>query len=326
MISFHHVNDTDYAQALRIFLNEPEEGFYVRAGLVEPGRRKPGPVKFNQEALEQLEQRANEKAARAESNDTTFGERLQLALSYWEDVYELAYNAGLNESLLEKWTQMPSAPIGDELDALSALASEMELSIEWLISGDAKELPADSYIGQRVGNEALGLRAQVSAAIKGEITKDEALYEYSISSKKEANKLMEAQARLERLIFSNKKIAKIARQAGGRLQFCQMPDGSQEESFIIWWGRPDTGLSARRWSDEIERIIESELKRAPTIHAAWERIDMRCQQAGIEKYPSRVALYKRAERTRELNARFGVEGANEQIEKALALASDAKPL
>lgn len=300
MSQFDRYTQTEYVEALRAFMDISKRNFLRDYGFVEDADtpRKGRLPKYPDEAIKALEAQVNEKAARCEATDTTVGERYRLARDYmgFNDA-EVSRQLGVSRELVRRWGSDIHRPTNME-----ALATLLNVPQAWLEEGGEQNLPANSHLGVRVGDEAklwrehqLGLTQVVVSELP-----DGADEQY-------------AQAYIEWAVFSNFELAQAARRAGGRWQIA-----SATLLFSPWVPIPEHGLSKRYWTDDVEAIIQEELAAKPSVYGAWEAVRQRCEALGKgpDEYPKRISLHKRIEKERARADQFGVD-LNEVVAAAV---------
>lgn len=291
MSQFDNYTKTTYVEALRIFLGLSKKNFLREAGFIkedEPPRQ--GRLKrYEDDPIVALELRVNEKAARAEANDTTLGERFCIARDYMGMTDASVSRAmGISREMVRRWGNNEGRPT-----RLPQLAELLNVPEAWLDNGGVADLPANSHIGVRVGDESKSFREQMfglTQSLVAELPNDvEESY---------------AQAYIELAVFQRPELAHVARRAGGRWQLLQ-----GNLLFAPWVPIADHGLSRRFWSDEVEAIIQEELATQPSVYAAWNQLKIRCEALGMteDQYPRRISLHKRIEKERNRAETFGVD-------------------
>lgn len=293
MSQFDKHTTAEYIDSLRVFLGEPKRDFLVRAGFVKEGEQRTGRLTgYDPVALKALESRVNEKAALAESYDTTLGERYLLARDYqgFSDA-KVAKHLGFSRELVRRWGKDISAP-----SCMPELAELLNVPLKWLQEGGEHNLVANTHLGVRVGEESLQWREALFSLIQTELSELE-----------EAEDEQYIQAYIEWAVFNKPELATAARLSGGRWQFI-----NNSLLFAPWVPIPERGLVRRYWSDEVEEIIQEELNTQHSIYAAWEAIRVRCTALGLseDEFPKRISLHKRVERERDLAEKFGVDMNN----------------
>lgn len=302
MSQFDRYTTTEYVEGLRVFLNMKKQGFQREAGLVEsPDQKRKGRLpKYPEEALKALEAAVNAKASRCEAKDSTLGERLRLARDYcgFSDSH-IARQLGVSRELVRRWGENLHRP-----SCMPQLAEVLGVPEAWLAEGGEQYLPADSYIGVRVGDEAMELREQLYSQelqVVAELPDDA--------------DVMYAQAYIEHAIKTRPELAMLARRSGGRWQSV-----GASLLFAPWIPIPEHGLSRRYWSDTVEALIEETLAEHPSVYGAWGALKQRCEAMGLtpEDYPRRISLHKRVEKERERAQKYGVD-LNAMIAESEAL-------
>lgn len=291
MSQFDCYTVTEYVEAMRAFLDISKRNFLRDHGFVddtdEP--RKGRLPKYKDEPVKAIEALVNQKAARGEAPDTTVGERYRLARDYmgFNDA-QVARDLGVSRELVRRWGSDIHRPT-----AMDALAQLLNVPPAWLEEGGEQNLPADSHIGVRVGDEARLWREQLYG-----------LTQMVISEIPDGADESYAQAFIEWAVYNKFELARAARRAGGRWQIV-----SNTLLFSPWVPIPEHGLSKRYWSDEVEAIIQEELAAKPSVYGAWEALKTRCEAMGLgpADYPKRISLHKRVEKERLRAEQFGVD-------------------
>lgn len=308
MSQFDRYTATEYVEALRSFLGIKKQGFLRENGFTEESapRRRGRLPKYSQEPIKVLEQKVNERAALAESKDSSLAQRISIARDYLglTDT-ELAKSMGLSRETVRRWAENISKP---SLVDLYRLADILEVPGIWLEQGGEEHLPANSTIGVRVGDEAKALKNE--------------LYDISlsqISDMPEDADLAYIQTYLEWAVINKPEIARLARRAGGRWQVSETSHVIQHPVvFAPWVPIREHGLGKRLWSDEVESMIQEELSKNSSVYSAWKKLAKRCTAQGLtpEDYPRKISLYKRLEHERDRIDRFGVN-MNETVQAAI---------
>jgi transcriptional regulator with XRE-family HTH domain len=283
MSIFDYYQQGQTREKYRSFLALPKGRYKHQLGFNQEGSKG---KRYPEEAMRQLEALVNEKAARAESTDTTPGERYRIARDYQglSDA-QVAREMGVSRELARRW----GADLNRIVD-LPKLATLLDAPEAWLQYGGEASLPADSHIGVRVGDEARGCRETLygmTSAMLADLPEDATEDDLRVY--------------IEQAIFSKPWLAKAARQAGGRWQ-----GAGGMLMFAPWVPLEDHGLTRRSWSDEVEDIINEELSTKHSTYAAWHALKARCEPKGLE-YPKLISLHKRVEKERERAERYGVD-------------------
>jgi DNA-binding transcriptional regulator YiaG len=291
MSQFDRYTVTEEVEAYRAFLDISKRGFLRDNGFVEDveGQRKGRLPKYPEEAVKALQVKVNEKSARCEAPDTTVGERYRLARDYMGlNDAQVSRELGVSRELVRKWGLNVHRPSNME-----ALATLLNVPQAWLEEGGEHNLPANSHLGVRVGEEALYWREQLYG-----------LTQVFVSELPDGADESYAQAAIEWEVFATFELAQAARRAGGRWQIV-----SNTLLFSPWVPIPEHGLSKRFWTDDVEAIIQEELATKPSVYGAWEAMRQRCEAMGLgpDDYPKRISLHKRAEKDRIRAERFGVD-------------------
>lgn len=291
MSQFDRYTDTEYVEALRAFMNISKRNFLRERGFVEDveAPRRGRLPKYKPEPIKALEAEVNQKAARCEATDTTVGERYLIARDYMglSDA-QVARELGVSRELVRRWGLNIHRP-----SHMEALAELLHVPFDWLAEGGEENLPANSHLGVRVGDEAMLWREELYGMTQSVVSDlpDGADQEYG-------------QATIEYAVFSNFELAQAARRAGGRWQLV-----NNTLLFAPWVPIPEHGLSKRLWSDEVESMIQEELATKPSVYGAWESLRKRCEEMGLgpDEYPKRISLHKRVEKDRLRAEKYGVD-------------------
>lgn len=299
MSHFDRISRTDYVEGLRVFLKMKKQDFLDKAGLNAGRQKRLGrlPV-YPEEAIRALEVEVNKKAARCEATDTTLIERFHLARDYAGlNDSDVARGLGVSREYVRQW----GLGVGRPTD-LAKLAEVVRAPLAWLERGGEENLPANSHIGVRVGDESKKYRE----TLFGMTTQ-------LVVEMPDTADLGQAQAFIERRVFDTPELAKIARRAGGRWQVA-----GGKLLFSPWIYLSDyTGLRRRFWTDEVEKIIQEELVNSDSVYGAWSAMERRCKELGLTEYPQRITLHKRVEKEKALQERFGID-LNEMVAASLA--------
>ena len=290
MSQFDKYSAAEYVDSLRVFLNKKRQGFLVENGILPEGyTEKPGRApRYVDEAVEKLENEVNLKSERAESVDITMGERIRIAKDYKGLSYgSIAKAIGVSHELVRLWGQDIHVP-----SDIQKLAQALDVPALWLEYGGEMNLPANSHIGVRVGQECFMCR--------------ESLYtktmEFILSIPKNTE-LNYAQAFIENKVNTTPILSKLARRAGGRWQII---NGTLV--FAPWVPIEAYRLTRQKWSDEVEAIIEEELATKSSVCGAWTSLKNRCLAMGLteDQFPKKISLHKRVERERARIAKYGI--------------------
>ena len=299
MSQFDRYTNTEYIEAMRVFLHAKKGGFQRANGLVlNPEQKRKG--RFGaapKEAIATLEAQVNEKAARCEApgvtpdnpSGTTAGERMRLARDYkgMSDA-EIARAVGKTRELIRRW-----GIDQHKLGQTPRLAEVLDVPEAWLLEGGEACLPADSHIGVRVGAEVLAWREKLYS-----------LELEAIANMPDDADTTYAQAYLEHAVRTDPEMAQAARRAGGRWQTM-----GASLLFAPWAPIPEHGLTRRYWTDEVEQMIEEELSNNSSIYGAWFSLKKRCEALGLkpDEYPKKISLHKRIDKEKERVEKFGVD-------------------
>lgn len=288
---------TDYVEGLRVFLGESRKTFVANHGLSqrseEAMKRDPKKLgrlpRYNMDAVKKVEDLVNQKSARSEASDTTFGERFRLARDYKGlSDSDVAKHFGLSREIIRRWgiDDKPN-PRNDEIAAF------LDVPPQWLAQGGEQSLHASTHLGVRVGEEqeaSRGMLYSLTTAALTEIPADaeDAYVRYFLEWK----------------VHNDPEMAKHARRAGGRWQLL-----NGELYFAPWQPLALPQRTNRHWSEEVEAIVQEELQSKATTYAAFKALEERCKALGIPEgqYPSKIALYKRIEKERDHLTKFGVD-------------------
>lgn len=291
MSQFDRYTVTEYVEAMRAFLDLSKRNFLRDYGFVKDADepRKGRLPRYDEQPIKALEALVNQKAARAEAPDTTIGERFRIARDYMGlNDAEVSRALGVSRELVRRWGADVHRPSN-----LEAIATLLNVPVRWLEDGGEENLPANSHIGVRVGDEAMTWREQM----------------YGLTQKVVADLPDDAdesfaQASIEWQVFDRFEMAQAARRAGGRWQIV-----SNTLLFSPWVPIPEHGLSKLFWAPEVEAIIQEELASKETVYGAWEALRKRCEAMGLgpDAYPKRISLHKRVEKERLRAEKFGVD-------------------
>lgn len=306
MSQFDCYTKSEYVETLRIFLREKKQNFLLRKGLLPAGYapRRGRMQKFDDLPISKLEAEVNFKAAQAESDSQSLGDRLKIACDYKNlSISEIGNEMGVSRELARLWCTNVHKP-----RCLPELAEFLNVPLIWLEQGGQMHLPAHSFIGVRVGVDVLVLK--------------EALYTKTLrllADIPEGSDVEFIQAHIELAVMNNDDLKHLARRAGGRWQAL---DGTL--FFTPWVPIRAHGLSRRYWTDEVEAIIKEELMNKPSVYSAWESLKRRCDAAGLSPndYPRRISLHKRVEIERKRSETFGID-LNKMIRASLIKNSKA---
>ena len=306
MSQFDHPLDTEYVDNMRQFLKEAKYQFLLKFGFTTIDRDKRGRLpKYSLDAVQRVEKAFNEKAKIAEQSQS-IGQRIGLALSYFQENKEdSARRLGVTTEALRRWLEELSKPAQADKEKM---AQALNVPQAWLETGDASCLPANSALGVRVGQEALDCRQilrSMTMNIINDLYKEKVDYSY-------------AQALIEWTVFNTPEIAQIARKAGGRWQICT-PKYINEGKFVFapWVPLPESDLKRRFWSDEVEAVIDEELRigKNHSVYEAYQNMEKKFMGTQTS-FPQRISLYKRIEKANYNIIRFGVN-INKEISEAI---------
>ena len=313
MSFFQDLSTKAYVEKLRKFLGEKREGFLEKYGFVSAaakarrqkrlaeGQQRLGRLpEYPDTALPALEAKVNEKAALADANNTTLGQRYHVARDFMElNDSEVSRRMGVSRELVRKWADDTFVP--KDIDRLCEV---LNVPRAWLELGDAASLPANSRIGVRVGDEAKHWREELYARtlkIIDEIpdSTDESYF----------------RAYLEWAVHNKPALKQAARFAGGRWT---MVGGEDTFFFAPWEPVPMPEMKRRYWSDEVETLIEACLAESPSVYGAWSLLEQRCKERGLseDEFPKRISLMKRVQKESQHVEEFGLD-LNEVIASAV---------
>lgn len=310
MSQFDSYTTAEYVEGLRKFLDLNQRTFLQDYGLLVPGENmahgentttgQGRPKRYRMDRVAIIEQLANEKAARCEAPDTTIAERYRIARDYmgYSDAH-VARQLGVSRELVRRWGSGMNQP-----SHLEALAELLRVPFTWLTQGGEHNLPANTHLGVRVGEQAKHWREQLFGMTLNLVTEvpDRCDDTY-------------AQAYVECAVFNRFELARAARRAGGRWHMV-----NSTLLFAPWVPLPDYTMTKRKWTDEVETIIEEELAAQPSVYGAWHALKKRCEARGLTEkvdFPTKIALYKRLEKERERVKEFGVD-LNDVVAQAVA--------
>lgn len=291
MSIFMKKTQSAYVEQMRRFLGMAKKGFLQRMHLVPTSVRIGKAYRFVPSALAQLEDLVNQKAMRVESPDSSLGERIRLARDYaFRTDADIGRSMKVSREMVRRWGLGKDMPTD-----LNALAEVLGVPLEWLISGDEKALKANSNLGARVGAQAQSCRENLRALTM------QAVADLKLSA---GHSEQAIQSHLDKAVFENPEMASLARKAGGRWQSV-----GGMLVFAPWVPVEKWTLTSRKWSDEVEAIIQEELRKSDqSIHKAWAQMSQRCKAMGLseDEFPRRITLFKRVARMRLRTERFGV--------------------
>lgn len=296
MSMFQAYETACHIEKLRKFLGIPRAGFVEQYGLREQAEKEQGRLpRIAPETLAELHGLVNAQAAVADAEDSTFAQRLSLAMAYINMTpTTLGRNCGVSREAARRWCIDATPTVSIEL-----IAEAVQAPAKWLEVGGAGNLPADSHLGLRVGDLALQLREELYAATLPLIVElpDDATD-------------VQMMANIEEAVNARPELARLARQSGGRWQVV-----GGHLLFAPWQPLPEKPPTRSPWPLETEAIIEEELARCHSIYAAHKAIQARCEAARLP-YPQRISLHKRIDRNRDRVVRFGLN-LNDQVKAAL---------
>lgn len=286
MSMFYSRSEAAYARKMGKFLGMSRAEFARYKGSLQSVRAG-RPRRPTKETIARLEELVNDKAARAESADTSLSERIQFASDYRNlNASQLARMIGVSREATRRWYSGIEKPSEKRI---RQLADALQVPASWLERGNELDLPPDSPIGVRVGGEALWYREQLYVITLENLDTASAL---EVTEK--------ANEALLQIVYELPEATFAARRSGGR--WCWVEN---KLAFAPWVPLPPEPLKRRDWPDETEHIIEEELKRNATIYRAWERVRQRCETRGIP-YPQRITLHKRLHKLRKHTEHFGI--------------------
>lgn len=157
------------------------------------------PVAANEKEV--VESLHNRKAARCEADDTTFGERYQLARDYkfFSDM-DVAENLGITLEVIQRWCANLEKPAN-----LFSLGKLLDAPVRWLEDGGRHNLPADSHIGALAGEPGLYWRERLLAKTQ--------LLMLEVPDEADPNYVT---TYIEECVTVRTELADAARRAGGR--------------------------------------------------------------------------------------------------------------
>lgn len=284
MTQFFAYTQSEYVRQMRKFLGHHHPA--VKALKKERAAGALGRIpNYSNDIIRMLEEAVNETAGRCEASDTSFKERLGLALSYtgFKDA-ALARQLGVCRQVVSGWRCGAWKP-----SRLDGLAVTLNVPVAWLQNGGEEYLPANSHLGVRVGNDSLLYRESLYSLTINAIQdiSDDAAFDVINSA-------------INEMLFKDPAMSKLARQAGGAWL---IQEGNL--AFVPWKPIAEHGLSRRVWSDKVEAIISDALSQHDSVYAAHRAIKEACDLIG-EPHPKKISLYKRLERQRSREAAFGL--------------------
>jgi transcriptional regulator with XRE-family HTH domain len=279
---------SQYVEKLRRFLGRKQENFLRDAGLVaDPSVPRKGKLPaYPAGAVAMLEMEVNRMASHFEFLGASFGERYVGARVYAmvRDA-DVARAIGVSRELVRRWREGLNTPTAA---ALEKLGEYLRVPATWLKLGDEHRLPADCRIGLRVGEENLQWRERLYGLTQelitdlSELATDECL-----------------QAEVEQVVRVRTDLSVAARRAGGRW----LPFGGALR-FIAWEPLAARGLFRRDWPEQVEVIIDEELKPTVSTYRASKNVRARCEKAGLP-FPTMGALQKRVQKEKERQLQYG---------------------
>ncbi|CAB5514295.1 hypothetical protein LMG26857_03354 [Achromobacter anxifer] len=300
MSQFDRYTKTEYVEALRAFMGFNKRTFLREHGFVKDlDEPRTGRLpRYEDAPVKALEDKVNDKARSAEVAES-FGDRYRIARDYkgLGDI-AVAQHLGLSRELIRRWG------IGQQRCTRTAEVAEfLDVPVAWLEDGGEDNLPANSHIGVRVGEESKNNREQLfglTQALVAEIPED-ADEEY-------------AQAFIEWKIYNDPELSKLARRAGGRWQLL-----NGMLMFSPWVPIKEYDMTRRLWSDEVEKMIQEELVSNSSVYGAWKSLRDRCVAMGMseDQYPKKISLHKRVEKERQRAEQFGVN-LNDMVAASVA--------
>ena len=292
MSMFDAYTTTKAVEIKRQFLRLPKKDFLYKFDLVSSSSQgRPGrPIRYSEKAIWALDSQVNAKAIRAETA-TSLAERLQLARDYQLTTdAEIGRAMSVSRELVRQWRSGRVYPRNT-----ACLAGFLKVPESWLIDGGDENLPADSHVGVRVGDEAM-----LERAVLRDLT-ETVLQKMSIGAE-----VKDIQAFLEQRVRSDAILARLARRAGGRWQYFPTARHGDTLCFAPWLPIHEHGLSKRLWSDDVEALISEKMDSGKSIYAIWQELKAECEANGWD-YPQKISLYKRVRTTREREERFGID-------------------
>ena len=292
MSIFDAYTTAEAAEIKRQFLRLPKKDFLHNAGLVPASAKgRPGRyARYSEKALGALDDQVNAKAARAETA-TLFAERLQLARDYQRTTdAEIGRAIGVSRELVRQWCSGRAYPRNT-----ARLADILKVPEKWLVDGGVENLPADSQLGVRVGDEAMRERT---------VLRD--LTETVLQTMPKGMEVAVIQAFLEEKVRTDVILSKLARRSGGRWQVNPTIRHDDTLCFAPWVPIHQHGLSKRFWSDEVEALIADKLESGKSIYALWQDLKNKCEASGWD-YPQKITLYKRISKERERARQYGID-------------------
>lgn len=295
MSQFDKYSTVEYVEGMESFLNKQSEIVFADTNLSQPDITKPNrPGRFLIEVIGALEEEVNAKAARADAADTTFGERLKLAMDYkYFSAAQVAKFIGVSRKLVDLWGENLHRP-----SDIEKLAAVLDIPVRWLEIGGAQYLPANSHLGLRVGQENFDSKESLYAKTLEIIP--------NIPEDAEPGY---AQAMIEYHVNSDPIMSELTRKGGGRWQILE---GSLV--FVPWISIAPYSFTRRKWSDEIEAMMVDELSKKRSVYSAYASLKKRWESMGLTKgqYPTKIYLYKHIEKERDQAIKYGLN-VNEMI-------------
>ena len=284
MSQFFSYTQPEYVRKLCKFLGRTHPA--VKSLKVERPRGLKGRTpNYSETSIQSLEQAVNDLASRCEAPDTSFKQRFSLACAYsgLKDS-TIARMLGVSRQALGWWRAGACLP-----SRLECLAEVLDVPIDWLRCGVEGHLPASSHLGVRVGDASLEYRERLYG-----ITFD------AIQNVDDDARTDDINNAIVACLLYSPEMKKLSRRSGGRWLLQQ-----GNLVFAPWRPIREHGLARRKWSDTVEAVIESALKRHRSVYSAFQEVQCKCEELG-EKYPQKISLYKRIAAERARLSRFGL--------------------
>lgn len=201
MSMFDSRSQAQYAASLLKFLRVSQECDLKETGVskLDSGQESNN-ASSDVRALERL---ANIKAARCEAADSTMGERIKLARDYVGlSNIQVSRRMGVSLEFVEQWVNGLHLPNNG---GLMKLAEVLTAPVEWLQQGGEVNLPFDSHLGARFGDESMKFRETLFSMTLNVLEK--------VANSEDSERIADA---LNTALQTNIEMCNVARKAGGR--------------------------------------------------------------------------------------------------------------
>lgn len=280
-------------------LGYTKDEFCAHFGVKYPNRRSLG-----EEGLKRLIDEVNQFAEYAENlvdrpgEPSRFPERLSVARRYMGmNKSELAKMVGVSRESTRMWEDGVCRP-----GNIVQVASILEVPLNWLEYGGEEYLPANSRIGERVGEEQMKCRAELFRLTKKYLSR-------FVKNTRESLII----AATEHHVFTDKDFARLARRAGGRWHYFD-----EMIVWVPWRGEQKRVRVQGSLSPLVESIIEDAFSKYGSvgIRQVNDEIERQCAMYGV-KPPSRITIYKRVGNEMKRYFKYGFSMLNGYIQECL---------